>query len=93
MKPWIILLSGVLLLGSVHAGEWSHLSIRSSASKRDLTIFCGKERKGSVRDFQKSGLVTLSEQNGMLLLNTEKFRRTFPGKSLDFYYFLSSPNP
>lgn len=93
MKPWIILLSGVLLLGSVHAGEWSHLSIRSSASKRDLTIFCGKERKGSVRDFQKSGLVILSEQNGMLLLNTEKFRRTFPGKSLDFYYFLSSPNP
>lgn len=73
MKSQLFFLTGLLLLGTVHAGDWENLSVRNSAGKRDLTLFSGKSRKGSVRDFEKSGLVTASEQDGMLLLNTARF--------------------
>lgn len=93
MKSRLVFLTGLLLLGAVHAGDWDNLSVRNSANKRDLILFSGKSRKGSVRDFEKSGLVSVSEQNGMLLLNTENFRKAHPGKTLDFYYVLDNPNP
>ncbi len=93
MKSQLFFLTGLLLLGTVHAGDWENLSVRNSAGKRDLTLFSGKSRKGSVRDFEKSGLVTASEQDGMLLLNTARFQKAHPGKTLDFYYFLDNPNP
>ncbi|WP_294434072.1 glycoside hydrolase family 44 protein [uncultured Victivallis sp.] len=69
---------------------WENLSTRFTNQNRELLLYCGSTRTGSVRDMQKSGLPEASVQEGMLLLNTERFRKAFPGKTLDFYYPLTA---
>ncbi len=78
-----------LLALNLNAGEWDDFSARLNRTKRDLALFDGKTRKGSVRDFQKSGLVGASVKDGMLVLDASRFLKEFPGKTLDFYYFLT----
>ncbi len=81
-------LAACILALNLGAGEWNNVSAKPNSTKQNIALFCGKKQKGSIRDFQKSGLVDVSAKDGMLILDTPRFQKTFPGKTLDFYYYL-----
>ena len=88
MKCILLFITGLLLF-PLFSGTWDDFSAQADKTSGNIALYSGKKQVGTLRDFQQSNLVEVSEKAGMLIVNAARFQKEFPGKMLDLYYFLT----